>query len=226
MSTMCILSGIYIRCNEKFTARVPLCAMPNLFALLQSRQILYFSNKYCPMKSAITIICLISAAILAFLFWLIYFHESPNITRGEYLAYIPALNSIFNTLSATCVISGLIFIKRGKVKAHITMMVSATIASACFLVGYIIHHYYQGDTKFLAEGTIRTVYFFILITHIVLSVAVVPMVLTTLYCAISKRFAIHKKIARFTWPIWLYVSITGVLIFAILELFNTPLIAA
>ncbi len=193
--------------------------------LLLTRQTLYFRNDDCPMKSAITIISLISASILAFLFWLIYFHESPNITAGDSLAYIPALNSIFNTISAACVICGLIFIKRGKVTAHITMMVSATIASACFLVGYIIHHYYQGDTKFLAVGAIRTIYLFILFTHIILSIVVVPMVLTTLYCAISKRFAIHKKIARLTWPIWLYVSVTGVLIFGILELFNTAPVA-
>ena len=172
------------------------------------------------MKPAITIIGLISAAILGFLFWLIYFHESPNITGGEFLAYIPAINSIFNTLSATCLICGLIFIKQGKVKAHITMMVSATVASACFLVGYIIHHYYRGDTEFQPDGVIRGVYMFILISHILLSIVVVPMVLTTLYCAISKRFVTHKKIARLTYPVWLYVSVTGVLIFAILELFN------
>lgn len=102
------------------------------------------------------------------------------------------------------------------------MMASATLSSALFLVCYIIYHSYQGDTKFLAEGLIRPVYFFILISHILLSMVAVPLVLLTLWFAITQRFTSHKKIARWTFPIWLYVSVTGILVYFVLHNFNTP----
>ena len=99
-------------------------------------------------------------------------------------------------------------------------MLSATFTSACFLISYIAYHHYQGDTKFMGLGIIRPIYFFILITHILLSIVQVPLILTTLYLAAAKNFVRHRKVARVTLPIWLYVSVTGVLIFVILKSFN------
>jgi putative membrane protein len=102
-------------------------------------------------------------------------------------------------------------------------MLLATFTSALFLVSYIAYHHFHGDSKFLAQGWIRPVYFTILISHILLSVVQVPLILTTLYLAYSKNFVKHKKIAKITFPIWLYVSVTGVLIFIILKWFNENL---
>ena len=100
-------------------------------------------------------------------------------------------------------------------------MATAFAASSLFLIGYIIHHTVHGDTKFLTTGWLRPTYFFILITHVVLSIVVLPMVLTTLFFAATKRWSAHRALARWTWPLWLYVSVTGVLVFVFLRLLNT-----
>jgi len=96
-------------------------------------------------------------------------------------------------------------------------MVSAFAASAVFLVGYVLYHYAHGDTPYQGVGPIRTVYFTILITHVVLSIVMLPMILTTFYLATRERFASHKRLARWTLPIWLYVSVTGVIIYFMLR---------
>jgi putative membrane protein len=101
-------------------------------------------------------------------------------------------------------------------------MLGAVGSSALFFVSYVVYHSFHGDTKFLATGFVRPVYFFVLISHIVLSVVVVPMILTSLWLSFSGRMATHKRVSRWTLPIWLYVSVTGVLIFAMLKLFNVP----
>jgi putative membrane protein len=94
------------------------------------------------------------------------------------------------------------------------------VTSVLFLISYLVYHYHIGSKPYPGQGAIRSVYFFILITHIVLSAAVVPMILTSLYLALSGRLITHKRVARWTFPIWLYVSVTGVLIFGLLKLFN------
>jgi putative membrane protein len=170
-------------------------------------------------KSALAAIYAVSAGVIIFLFWLIYFKE-PELVKLAWVDYLPYVNAAFNTLAAAFIISGIIFIKREAKKAHGVCMFLATLSSACFLVSYIIYHHYHGDTKFLAEGIIRPVYFFILITHILLSIVMVPMIFTTLYFAATKKFLSHKKIARWTYPIWIYVSITGVLIVVMLKVYN------
>jgi len=96
-------------------------------------------------------------------------------------------------------------------------MILATFSSALFLISYLLYHYYHGDTKFPGQGIIRPVYFFILITHIITSILVVPLIFTTLFFAASKRFEKHRRIARWTYPIWLYVSITGILVYLLLK---------
>ena len=96
-------------------------------------------------------------------------------------------------------------------------MIAAVTFSSLFLVSYITHHYLHGDTPFPGMGLIRPVYFTILITHVTLSVVVLPMIFTTFFFALTKQFMFHKKIARITFPIWLYVSITGVVVFLLLK---------
>lgn len=168
---------------------------------------------------AIGVICAISAAVIIFLFWIIYFKEPAQATM-QWVEYLPYVNATFNTIATAFIIAGIIFIKSGKKKSHGWCMGLATLSSAFFLVSYIIYHHYHGDTKFLAEGWIRPVYFFILISHIILSIGMVPMIFTTLFFAAAKKFESHKKLARWTYPIWIYVSVTGVVIVVMIKLFN------
>ena len=100
------------------------------------------------------------------------------------------------------------------------LMSAALVSSALFFCSYTVYHYFHGDSKFMGTGGVRPVYFFVLISHILLSVAVVPMILTSLYLSLSGRLATHKRVSRWTLPVWLYVSVTGVLIFAMLKIWN------
>lgn len=161
----------------------------------------------------------VSLAIFAFLVYLIYFKDSAA-GASQAVSFLPAVNAMLNSLSAICLILGFRAIKSGKQERHKRLMLSALAFSALFLVSYIIYHNLHGDTPFLGTGFIRPVYFFILITHIVLSAVMLPMILITLYFALTKNFVKHPKIARKTLPIWLYVSVTGVLIFFLLKYFG------
>lgn len=129
------------------------------------------------------------------------------------LIHLPLINSILNSIATLLLLLGFILIKSGKKEQHQKVMWSAFIVSGFFLINYLIFHYQVGSVKFLGEGIIRPIYFTILISHISLAFAIVPLVLLTLTRAIKKRFDLHKKIARITWPIWMYVSITGVVIY-------------
>lgn len=170
-------------------------------------------------RQAISAILVVSAAAIAFLFWIIYGVETS--AGSSKWAFLPATNALFNALSATALVTGIVHIRRGKKRAHGISMATAFAASALFLVGYVIHHTVHGDTQFLTTGWLRPTYFFILITHVVLSIVVLPMVLTTLFLAAMRRWPAHRALARWTWPLWLYVSVTGVLVFVFLRLLNT-----
>lgn len=171
-------------------------------------------------KTVFSIIGLLSAAVIGFLFWLIYFKTGAAVDSSGWVGNLPYVNAILNTLTATLLVFGYVFIKNNRRDLHIKAMLAATLTSALFLVSYITYHHFQGDTKFLATGIIRPIYFFILITHILLSIVQVPLILTTLYLAAVKNFPRHRKFARVTFPIWLYVSVTGVLVVVILKCFN------
>jgi putative membrane protein len=170
-------------------------------------------------SKAYLFIGILSASVFAFLFWLIYFKEAAT-ASGDWVSYLPALNAILNSITATLLVLGYNFIKKGKKEAHIKTMLLAVGTSALFLVSYILYHHFKGDTKFLAEGIIKYLYFFILISHILLSMIQVPLIFTTLFFAFKKNHIKHKKVARWTFPIWLYVSVTGVLIYVFLKVFN------
>jgi putative membrane protein len=168
-------------------------------------------------RAAITAILLFSAAAVAFLFWLIYAVEGGG---GSRWGFLPAANAAFNALSAAAVVTGLYHIRRGNRRAHGLSMGVALGASALFLAGYILHHSLHGDTRFLTQGWLRPTYFLILISHIVLSIAVLPLVLTTVFFAATRRWPSHRALARWTYPVWLYVSVTGVLVFVFLRFLN------
>lgn len=169
-------------------------------------------------KRAVLIIIGLSCIASLFLIWLIYF-KAPAEQTLAFISYLPALNATLNGMSALCLVTGFRYIKKGNYRTHKRYMIAALSFSALFLVSYLTYHHFQGDTLFTGTGLIRPVYFFILITHIVLSIFALPMALITAFFSFSERFAQHKRIARYTFPIWLYVSVTGVLVFIFLKLY-------
>src|SRR5260370_41838438 len=150
-----------------------------------------------------------SAAAVAFLLWLLYVHYPPP-ARAQQWIFLPQLNALLNGLSAVALCAGLYFIKHKNVPAHRASMLLAFGFSSLFLVSYIVNHALRGDTHFPNVGTARTVYLSILTSHILCSIVALPMVLTTLFFALSGRFKGHRRLARITFPIWLYASVTGV----------------
>jgi len=143
----------------------------------------------------------------------------------ELLPIFPHLNASLNALSGVFLIAGFVFIRRKEIKRHRFCMLSAFIISAVFLVSYVSHHalrsYYFGigPTRFTAEGLVRPVYFTILTSHTVLAAAIGPFIVFTLWRALKGRFEQHRRIARLVYPIWLYVSVTGVIVYLLLYQF-------
>jgi len=129
---------------------------------------------------------------------------------------LPTLNALLNATSAVLLIAGYLCIRRRKVTGHKVCMLSAFVTSTIFLTSYLILRYYAGMTRFPGQGWIRPVYFTILTSHTVLAAGIVPLVLITLSRALRGRFDRHARIARWTLPLWLYVSVTGVLVYWIL----------
>lgn len=168
-------------------------------------------------KTAFRIIIGVSLAALLFLIWLIYI-KPPSETIADWVYNLPALNASFNTLSTVFLLLGFREIKNRNFSRHMKFMLSAFVTSALFLTTYVVYHHFAGDTKFMGEGFIRPIYFFILISHIILSAFVVPLVLSSFYLAFSGRFEKHRKVSKWTFPIWLYVSVTGVMVFFMLRL--------
>jgi putative membrane protein len=129
------------------------------------------------------------------------------------MGFLPPIYATTNAITAALLILAVIMIKRGKRNAHELFMKSAIALSVIFLVLYVIYHMTSDSTPFGGEGTIRYIYFFLLISHIILSIVVIPFVLITYVRAISGNFKMHKKIARLTFPLWLYVAVTGVIVY-------------
>lgn len=129
---------------------------------------------------------------------------------------LPSLNASLNAISASLLLVGFIAIKKGNRSLHIKLMISALIFSAAFLTSYLIYHFNVPSKKFPELGLIKTVYLLILIPHIILAAGMVPMILKTFWHASRQEWDKHKKIARITFPIWMYVSITGVLVYFML----------
>ena len=158
---------------------------------------------------------IVSTVAVAFLGWLLLVREGSGVHAD--LSFMPGVNAALNATAATLLLLGFAAIRSGRREAHKRLMVAAFAASTVFLVGYVIYHYAHGDTPYQGVGAIRIVYFTILITHVLLSIVMLPMILATFYLAVRERFAVHKRVARWTLPIWLYVSVTGVVIYFMLR---------
>lgn len=134
----------------------------------------------------------------------------------NYVSSLPHLNAILNATSGVLLVTGYLLIRRGKVKAHRNCLIAALSASTVFLASYLTYHYYHGTTRFTGVGLVRPIYLGILLTHTVLAVVIVPFIGVTLYRALHADFARHRRIARWTFPMWLYVSVTGVIVYLML----------
>jgi len=141
----------------------------------------------------------------------------------EYIPYLPHLNAFLNATSAVFLLAGYRFIRALRIDAHRKCQVTAFLTSTVFLISYLLYHYYHGESRFLGQGIVRPLYFTILISHVILAVVIVPLILITLYRAARGDFIRHKRIARWTLPLWLYVSVTGVIVYLMLyHIYPTP----
>ena len=131
-------------------------------------------------------------------------------------AIFPVINASLNGASTILLLVGHRFIKKGRMPAHRATMITAVLTSTLFLISYLYYHYHVGSVRFQGTGWSRPVYFTILISHVVLAVVIVPLVIITLTRALRERFDRHRAIARWTYPLWLYVSVTGVLVYFML----------
>lgn len=172
--------------------------------------------KEISMPKAIGVILLISGLAFTFLIWLIYFKGGSDYS-SNLITSLPALNALLNSTSAVLLIFGYRAIRKGEYMTHMRFNLTAFFTSALFLISYVIYHTFHGSTPFPGQGIIRPIYFFILISHIILSALVVPLILSSFYLAFSEKIRLHRKVSKVTLPVWLYVSVTGVLIFVILR---------
>lgn len=158
----------------------------------------------------------ISIAALSLLSWLLLFHGGLQGSSVN-LRFLPGVNACFNATAACLLVAGWVAIKKGRQDLHRYLMVCAFVVSACFLVGYLAYHAVHGDTKFGGAGVVRTVYLLLLATHVLLSLLVVPLSLSAFWFAWKKEFTRHTRVTRWLHPIWLYVSVTGVIVFLMLR---------
>ena len=140
-----------------------------------------------------------------------------KVDLGSWTTYLPHINGIINSLTAILLLTGLYFIKQKNVEAHKRVMLTAFVLGSFFLVSYVLYHLTNDSTPFGGQGWVRPIYYFLLVSHIVLSVVVVWFVLRAVYYALSGQINKHKKIVKYTFPIWLYVSITGVVVYLMIK---------
>ncbi|QXP73316.1 DUF420 domain-containing protein [Tenacibaculum sp. AHE15PA] len=161
-------------------------------------------------KRLITIVSIVIPLAVAALFGI----KIPNV---EPLSFLPPIYASVNGLTAVLLVASVIAIKKGNKKLHEQLNTLAIICSALFLVMYVAYHMTSDSTNFGGEGVVKYIYFFILITHIILSIVVIPFVLITFMRARLGNFPEHKKIAKITFPLWLYVAVTGVIVYLMIS---------
>ena len=140
-----------------------------------------------------------------------------NVDVGFDIHIFAAINAVINSIVTVLLVVALIAVKQRKLVLHKNVMLAAMWLSVLFLISYVAHHLLAGDTRFGGVGSIRYLYFFILITHIVLAAVILPFILFTAYRAMIGEYEVHKKIARITWPIWFYVSLSGPVIYLMIS---------
>lgn len=171
-------------------------------------------------KTVTTLIIIISIAVPA-LVAVLFFISPPEIQHNLNLAFFPKFHAILNSLTAICLIVGVYFIKNKKIKAHRASMLTAFALSTVFLISYVTYHSLSSPTKYGGEGLMKSVYYFILFTHIVLAALILPLILFTFSKALNNKINEHRKLAKWTFPLWLYVAITGVLVYLMISPYYT-----
>ncbi len=129
---------------------------------------------------------------------------------------LPHLNALLNATSGLLLVAGYVLIRRRRIRLHFACMIAALLSSTLFLISYLVYHYHHGTTRFTGQGFVRLLYFILLGTHTVLAAVILPFIVVTLYRAARREFDRHRRIARWTFPMWLYVSVTGVLVYLML----------
>src|SRR5437764_9212980 len=202
-------------------------AKPKVMLLLLRRALYDLRMDFCDLivsmeqaeispRPVVGAIVVVSGLAVSFLLWLLYGHHASADFAGRWM-FLPALNALLNGLCAIALCVGLYFIKHHNKEAHRTSMLLAFAFSSVFLISYIVNHALHGDTMFPCHGPVRTLYPTVLARHALLSIIALSMILTTFFFSLTGRFVMHRRIARLTFPIWLYVSITGVVVFAFLK---------
>ena len=166
------------------------------------------------------LIALLSVTVPLLVTFLLFVPQTGKLGDVD-VTFLPKLHAMLNSLTAIALVLGFTFIKKGNIRYHRFAMVTAIVLSAFFLISYVTYHYQAPPTRFGGEGTIRGIYYFVLLTHIVLAAVIVPLVLLSVYFAISDQFDRHRRIARWTLPIWLYVAITGVVVYFMISPYYT-----
>lgn len=167
-------------------------------------------------KSFIAPVAIISVAVPLVVVYLFYL-TPPQVELGFNLNILPAFHASLNFATAVLLIAGRYFIFNKNMMAHKYSMIAAFVFSAIFLLSYVTYHTLTEPTRYGGTGVIKMIYLFILISHIVLAALILPLILLTMIRAIQERFDKHKVLARFTWPLWLYVAVTGVLVYLMLS---------
>lgn len=165
-------------------------------------------------SASLPVAAIIGVSVLAtlFLLWLIYVHPASDKAALHY-TFLPNLNALLNGLSAIALVSGYYFVRTHRIQAHRNSMIAAFVFSSLFLISYVANHALHGDTLYPVHNVVYyRAYLPILISHILLATVALPMVLITFYLALSGRIPMHRRIARVTFPLWLYVSVTGVVV--------------
>jgi putative membrane protein len=163
--------------------------------------------------ATIAAIIAVSALASAFICWLVYFH-APTDVAGTHLLFLPATNAVLNALSTVALLTGFVYIRRREIPKHKAAMLTAFFFSSIFLASYLVNFTLHGETRFPRANPLWPFYWKLLASHILLSVIALPTILITFFFSLSGRFPQHRKIARWTFPIWLYVSVTGVVVYA------------
>lgn len=166
-------------------------------------------------------ILIITFSIIVFVAVTALSRITVNVNLGFNKHLFATVNAFINSIVAVLLIAALVAIKQKKYQLHKQLMLTAMVLSVLFLVSYICHHLFTGDTKYGGIGTARTVYFVILITHIFLAAIIMPFVLYTAYRALVGEYSRHKKLAKITWPIWFYVAVTGPIVYWLISPYYT-----
>lgn len=168
-----------------------------------------------PDRAFFVFTAVVSTVALAFIAWLLLIRRGG--AGGVDLRFLPAVNAGLNATAAALLVGGWISVRRRQLWAHRYFMIGAFAASALFLVSYLTYHFVHGDTRYAGHGPMKALYLLVLASHVLLSMPVVPMALVAFYFAFRKQFDRHRRVTRWLSPIWLYVSVTGVLVFVMLR---------